>query len=90
MWLFVVTSSCCCLSVAVKNGVSAENPYLLRKPKSIPEDPGPFKGRLCARVISGLVDLGRGFAESNKCVFDDHVRIGAVNHRGMLQQLREE
>jgi hypothetical protein len=89
MRFFEAASGCCYLSVRLENG--CQPPYLAWKRKTILKGPRLFQDRLgSARVGRGSVDLGGGLAEPDECVLNLHVRIGAIDDRRVLQQLREE
>jgi len=64
--------------------------YLVRKYEAVLQDPRFFQYRLDSRIVSGAVDFRSGFAQSNQSIFDLHVRVWAIYHGCMLQQLCEE
>lgn len=63
---------------------------LVWKDESVLKYPRLLQGCLDHGVISGPVDFGSGFAQSYQGILDLHVGMGAVAHRSVLEEFREE
>lgn len=66
------------------------NSYLVWEHKTVLENPRLLQDRSYPRIVRCSVDLSSDLSEPDQSILNLHVRTWAIDHRGVLQQLREE